>query len=158
MKNIRAASITLAVISMLLGGCAATPQASLQDDAAAKQFESTPSTAIVYLYRADYPSNVGFPVLWLDNRLIGELTPASYFRVSVRPGKNLLTAYAGDNGRLEFETRSGEVYFVAITSHGDGSSSSSAFRSVTPDVGRAQIQKCCALLDTWKPGQTRMPL
>ena len=99
MKNIRAVSITLAVISMLLGGCAATPQASLQDDAAAKQFESAPGTAIVYLYRADYPSNVGFPVLWLDNRLIGELTPASYFRVSVRPGKNLLTAYAGSNSK-----------------------------------------------------------
>ena len=158
MINSRAVYIVMAVISVLLGGCSATPQASLQEDALAKQFDSTPGAAVVYLYRADYPSNVGFPALWLDNRLIGELTPASYFRVSVRPGKNLLTAYAGDNGRLEFETRSGEVYFVAITSHGDGSSSYSAFRSVTPEVGRAQIQKCCALLETWKPGQTRMPL
>jgi hypothetical protein len=111
--------------ALLLTGCTATPEASRDSDADAKRFDSAPGSAIVYLYRADSPDNRGFTTLWLDGRLIGEITPASYFRVSVRPGKNALTAYAGDNGRLEFETRSDGVYYV---------------------------------LDTWKPGQTRIPL
>lgn len=149
----------LAAICVLLSGCAATPQASRQDDAAAKQFESAPGAAIVYLYRADGP--VAFDsstTLWLDRRLVGELMPATYFRVSVRPGKNLLTAYANDSGRLEFETRSGEIYFVAVFVRGESGASRSEFRRVAPEAGRAQIERCCTLLDTWTPGQNRIPL
>ena len=145
-------------VAGLLAGCAATPEASPQDDAAAKRFESAPNAAIVYLYRGDSPSNRGLTTLWLDNRLIGELPPASYFRVSVRPGKNLLTAYAGDNARLELDTRSGEVYFVAISIRGFDAASGSEFRQVTPAIGRTQIERCCTLIETWKPGQNRIPL
>jgi hypothetical protein len=150
--------LTIALACALLGGCAATPEASRQDDAEAKRFDSAPGAAIVYLYRADAPGGRANTTLWLDGRLIGESLPYTYFRASVRPGKNLLSAFAGDPGRLEFETRGGEVYFVAISVRGDDGGGISDFRLVSPDVGRAQIVRCCTLLDAWKPGQTRMPL
>jgi hypothetical protein len=150
--------LIIAFAGALLGGCAATPEASPQDDAEAKRFDSAPGAAIVYLYRADAPSGRGSSTLWLDDRLIGESLPYTYFRTSVRPGKNLLTAFAGDAGRLAFETSGGEVYFIAIIVRGDDGASGSVFRLVSPDVGRAQIVRCCTLLETWKPGQKRMPL
>jgi hypothetical protein len=145
----------LAVVCLLLGGCAATPEASRTDDAAAKRFDSAPGAAIVYLYRADGPDNRGYTTLWLDGRLVGEILPATYFRVSVRPGKNLLTGFAGDTGRLEFDTQGNEVYFVAIAVRGEYGEGTSTFRRVSPEVGRAQIERCCTLLETWKPGQNR---
>jgi hypothetical protein len=147
----------IATCAVLMAGCAATPEASREDDAQAKRFESAPGAAIVYLYRADTPAR-GISTLWLDGRLVGESLPATYFRTSVRPGKNLLSAYAGDPGRLEFETRSGEVYFVAITVLADDALGSSRFRVVTRETGIAQINRCCTLLQTWKPGQNRIPL
>lgn len=147
--------VTVFTLLLLLGGCAATPEASVQDDRDAKRFESAPGAAIVYLYRADGGVGSGNSTLWLDNRLVGEILPATYYRVSVRPGKNLLTAFAGDNGRLEFETRSGEVYYVAVTLRGENGAGGSHFQRVAPEVGRAQIERCCNLLDTWKPGQNR---
>ena len=158
MSNCRKIFAVLAACLLLLAGCSATPEASRDSDAYAKRFESAPGSAIVYLYRADGPDNRGFTTLWLDGRLIGELTPASYFRVSVRPGKNALTAYAGDNGRLDFETRSDGVYYVAISVRGGYAAQGSSFSLVPPEVGRAQIMRCCSLLETWKPGQNRAPL
>ena len=141
----------------VLAGCMATPEASREDDAAAKQFEAAPASAIVYLYRADFPSGRASTALWLDGRLIGELVPAAYFRVAVRPGRNVLTAAGSDMGRLALDTRSNEVYFVAIDVPGDQGTQSSHFRLVTPATGRAQIEYCCHLLETWKPGQNRIP-
>ncbi len=148
----------IATCALLMAGCAATPEASPQDDASAKRFEPAPGAAIVYLYRADGPGGNGNTALWLDGRLIGDSVPASYFRVSVRPGKNRLSAFATDAGKLEFETRGGEVYFVAISMRGENGAGGSEFRRVPPEVGRAQIERCCTLLETWKPGQNRIPL
>jgi hypothetical protein len=156
MQSIRNVLTALAIAGLLLGGCAATPEASLQDDASAKRFDSVPGAAIVYLYRNDGPDNRGFTTLWLDGRLVGEILPSSYYRVSVRPGRNLLTAFGGDAGRLEFETRGDEVYFVAVSVRGEYGDSRSEFRRVAPAVGRAQIERCCRLLETWKPGQNRI--
>ena len=147
--------LILTAACALLGGCAATPEASREDDARAKQFESAPSSAIVYLYRTDMPGNDTNTVLYLDGRLVGEILPQSYFRVSVRPGTNLLTTYASNNGRLEFKTQSGEVYFISVSVHGNEASFFSDIRSVPPETARAQILRCCSMLETWKPGQTR---
>ena len=128
------------------------------EDSEAKRFESAPGAAIVYLYRADLAGGTGSSVLWLDGRLIGESLPRTYFRVSVRPGKNLLTAYANDTGRLEFETKRGEVYFIGIVVSGDDAAYTSHFSVVSPENARTQILRCCTLLETWKPGQTRWQL
>ena len=142
----------------LLAACAATPEAPLLDDAMAKRFESAPGSAIIYLYRADTPGGTGSSTLWLDGRLVGESLPRTYFRVSVRPGMNRLTGYSSDTARLEFETRGGEVYFIAISRYGDDGAGISHFRAVPAETGMTEIKRCCSLLETWKPGQNRMPL
>jgi len=146
----------LVALLALLGGCAATPEAPIQDDAAAKRFESAPRAAIVYLYRADNPSSAT-STLWVDDRIVGQSLPATYFRVAVRPGRNRITAFGPDQGRLEIETREGGVYFVAMHVDGDGESSpNTLFRIASPAVGKAEILRCCTMLETWSPGQWRL--
>jgi hypothetical protein len=143
----------------LLAGCAATPEASRERDADAKLFASAPRAAIIYLYRADTPSTGGTATLWMDGRLIGQTVQATYFRVLARPGHNNISASGNDSGRIEIDTVEGGVYFIAMQVLGDAEGSSrTVFRSVPPETGEAQIKRCCTLLETWQPGQNRLPL
>ena len=159
MLGMRRITPALVLLLAYLGGCASTPEASPQSDAEAKRFESAPRTAIIYLYRADTPSNGGASTLWIDGRLVGQSVPATYFRVLARPGHNSIWASGNDTGRIEIETRESGVYFVAMQVLGGAESpSNTVFRNVAPAVGQAAILRCCTMLETWRPGQGRLPL
>jgi hypothetical protein len=146
----------LAGILLMLAGCASTPEASLESDADAKQFIPAPNAAIVYIYRP-IGSGSGVSTIWVDGRLVGELLPQSFFRVAARAGHNRITTSANDPGRLEFDTSNGGVYFVEARVDGETQSeANSRFRMVDPRVGRAQIERCCQMLETWRPGQPRL--
>lgn len=130
----------------------------MQSDAEAKRFEAGTRTAIIYIYRADAPNSGGVSTLWLDDRLVGQSLPNTFFRVNARPGRNRITASGNDVGRLEIDTREGDVYFVSMSVFGEGEGSSNTiFRSVTPEIGKQEILRCCTMLETWRPGQWRMP-
>ena len=147
------------MLAAMLAGCAATPEATPDRDAAAKHFEPASRAAVIYLYRADSPGSRGVTTVWVDGRLVGQSLPATYFRVIARPGRNYIHATGGDAGRLEIQTRPDAVHFVAMYVTGqDEGSSSTVFRSVDPAAAQAAIQRCCSLLETWAPGQWRMPL
>ena len=95
----------------------------------------------------------------MDGRLIGQSLQTTYFRVLARPGHNSITAAGNDSGRIEIDTSEGGVYFIAMHVFGEAEGSSrTVFRSVPPETGKAQIQRCCTLLETWQPGQSRLPL
>ncbi len=147
------------MLAAMLAGCAATPEATPDRDAAAKQFEPAARAAVIYLYRADSPGSRGVTTVWVDGRLVGQSLPATYFRVIARPGRNHIHATGADAGRLEIETRQDAVYFVAMHVSGqDEGSSSTVFRSVPAAAAQSAIQRCCSLLETWRPGQWRVPL
>jgi hypothetical protein len=142
--------------ALVCGGCASTPEASVVDDAAAKRFEPALNASIIYLYRADGPSN-GVATVWVDGRLIGQSLPTTYFRAVTRPGLHSVTASGPDVGKLQIETREDGVYFVAMNVLGEyEGSSTTVFRSVAPETGKAAILKCCTLLESWRPGQWRL--
>ena len=143
----------------VLGGCAATPEATADRDTAAKLFEPAARAAVIYLYRADSPGSRGVTTVWVDGRLVGQTLPATYFRVIARPGRNRIHASGSDAGRLEIDTRPDSVHYVAMNVSGDSEgSSNTVFRPVDASLGRASIQRCCSLLETWRPGQWRLPL
>lgn len=151
----------LVLLAALIGGCAATPEASRETDSDAKRFESAPRAAIIYLYRADTPSNGGISTIWIDGRLVGQTVQSTYFRILARPGRNRINASGQDTGRLEIDTRENEVYFVAMQVLGDVDSPSTTntiFRRVPPAAAKAEILRCCTMIETWRPGQTRVPL
>ena len=140
----------IVLLLTLTAGCASTPQASRERDAEAKLFGSSPGAATVYIYRPNTtPTNEDESVLWIDNRLIGATLPRTYFRVHLDPGRHIFTGLAFDNGRLEFEARPGEVYFVEQAMIGG----QSRFSVVASDLGKKVITNCCHLLESWAPGQ-----
>ena len=134
---------------LLFAGCASTPQATGEQDAEAKQYASSPGSSTVYIYRADFGNADSDTVLWVDGRLIGATLPKSFFRVHVEPGKHTLTGMGYDNGRLTIETRPGELYFVSLSVV----SGNSMFWQVPAETGRQAIDRCCALMENWAPGQ-----
>jgi hypothetical protein len=150
--------LALVLLLALLGGCASTSEAPPASDAEAKHFESALRAAIIYLYRADTPGSSATSTIWVDDRIVGQSLPATYFRVAVRPGRNRIAAFASDQGRLEIDTREGGVFFVAMQVGGDVETpGNTIFRSVPPEAGKAEILRCCTMLETWRPGQWRAP-
>jgi hypothetical protein len=153
---LRIAALSLCVALAILAGCASTPEASPGNDADAKRFEPAPNAAIIYIYRPTGSGN-GISTIWLDGRLVGETLSRTYFRVAVRPGRNRITASGGDAGRLEIDTKADGVYYVETRVAGETQSESNTFfRSVAPATGRTAILECCSMLDTWRPGQSRI--
>jgi hypothetical protein len=136
-------------LTLIAVGCASTPQASRERDADAKQFSTHPGSATLYVYRPDSDGLDSDTVLWIDGKLIGATLPKAYFRVNLSPGKHTLNGMGHDNGTLSIETRPGELTFVAIRV----AAGQTYFWQVPPEIGRKAIDRCCALLETWAPGQ-----
>jgi len=137
---------------LFVAGCTSVPQASPERDAEAKLFNTQPGAATIYVYRPDFSNAVGdgnYSVLWVDDRLIGETLPGSFFRLDLRPGRHVLSGQVADVGRFALETRAGELYFVALRVLGD----TSHFALVPPEAGKRDIRGCCAMMENWAPGQ-----
>jgi hypothetical protein len=133
----------------LLAGCASTPQATGERDADAKQFTTHPGNSTLYIYRPDSDGTESDNVLWIDGRIIGATLPRTFFRVNLDPGKHTLSGMGYDNGRLTIETRPGELYFISLYVL----SGNSHFQLVPPEIGRPAVNRCCALMENWAPGQ-----
>ena len=153
----RYAPIALLALSFsLIAGCASTPMASPETEADAKQFNPAINAAIVYIYRP-IGSGPGVSTIWLDGRLVGESLPETFYRVAAQAGRNRITTSGNDSGRLEFDTRSGGVYFVEARVTGETQSeANSRFRLVNQQAGETAIKACCRMLETWRPGQPRL--
>jgi hypothetical protein len=133
----------------LLGGCALTPQASPEADAAAKAFVGHPEAAIIYVYRSAFNHLDANTILYLDGRLIGQTRAGTYFRLDAVPGRHVLHGTGIDLGEFELDARRGRLYFVDHEVIGG----QSRFRLIPAEVGQQRVRACCALLETWWPGE-----
>ena len=132
----------------LIAACASTPQATVERDAQAKEFNTHPGTAALYVYRTDNRYDEE-SVLYIDGRLIGSTLPGAYFRVDLRPGTHRLHGVGADAGGITIEGRPGEILFVSLQVWGGNSH----FERASEAAGRQAIEACCALLENWAPGQ-----
>ena len=149
-RGVRPLPLALVIcLVLLVTGCAATPQASREHDADAKQFGTHPNAATIYVYRSELDRLEDQTTLYLDGRVVGETLPGTYFRLDATPGRHVLQGIAADTGRFTIDTRIGELYFVELTVV----EAQSHFRLVSDAVGRNRILKCCVLLENWAPGQ-----
>jgi hypothetical protein len=145
----RAAATAWLIIA--LGGCASVPEAAPERDAEAKQFETRPGAATLYVFRNDFPSTSTLEdsVLYVDGRLIGATLPGTFFRIDLLPGVHQLHGYGYDRGSLRIRARDGEAHFVALNVIGGVSH----FGPVAPDAAKREIARCCVLMENWTPGQ-----
>jgi len=146
-----------AAIVLLLAGCASTPESAPARDADAKQFESDPNGVVLYLYREDGPGTDAESAVFVSGQLVGNSVPGTYFRMVVFPGRTRISMMPPDAGSLEITAQSYDVVFVAMKAVGGRDApSQTALRRVPPEVGKAEILRCCNRLDTWEHRQPRL--
>lgn len=138
-----------AVAALALTACASTPEASLEADQRAKEFESHPSASSIYVYRSEFNHLEEHTVLYMDGRLIGATVPGTFFRIDAVPGRHVLHGMGSDIGTIALDTTAGELYFVSL----DVIAGHSRFQHVPPAMGQKRVRACCALLERWAPGQ-----
>ena len=144
--------ICVAVLLAFLAACTSTPQASRERDSEAKEFRTHPSAATIYVYRSNLNQQAQIyddPVLYVDDRLIGNALAGGFFRIDTVPGRHTLHGFGSDAGRLVVDVRPGQIYYVRLDVVGGQSN----FRIEPEQVGRRTVQACCALLENWAPGQ-----
>jgi hypothetical protein len=138
-----------ALAAALIGGCASTPEASPDRDAAAKEFLTQPSAGTIYVYRSQFDDYDMDSVLYMDGRLIGATRPGAYFRIQATPGHHVLHGNGIDIGEFRIDTRPGQLYFVSLDVIGGQSN----YRLVPQQLAERQVRECCVLFETWAPGQ-----
>ena len=149
LRNALTRYAALAAAILLVAGCTSTPEASPQQDALAKEFLTHPNASTIYVYRSEFNHFDTDSVLFLNGRLIGSTLPGAYFRIDTVPGRHVLHGTGIDMGQLALEARAGQIYFVSV----DVIAGHSNFRVVPDPVGRERVRACCALLESWAPGQ-----
>jgi hypothetical protein len=121
---------------LLFAGCAPLPP--MPEDAVAKRFEPLPDRAVIYLVRHRFDRDFIAPVM-LDDEMIGSTYQGTYMRIEVPAGMHQLAGFAADSGRIRFDTKAGQIYFVQHTAHGFRSFNSSGFDLVDAAYGRTLV-------------------
>ena len=137
------------VIGFAVTACTSTPQASPEQDAAAKAFETHPDASTIYVYRSPFNYYDADSVLYINGRLLGSTLPGAYFRIDAVPARHVLHGNGIDIGKITLETRPGEIYFVSL----EVIAGHSHFELVPGRIGQERVRACCALLENWAPGQ-----
>ena len=151
MLRLTTAALT-ALLVVLLSGCAWTPHASPDRDAAAKAFATHPDASAIYVYRSPFNDYDVDTVLYLNGQLVGSTSPGAYFRIDAVPGHHVLHGSGIDIGQIALDTRPGGIYIVAL----DVLAGHSHFRVVPEATGEERIRACCALLEGGTAGQRAM--
>ena len=136
-------------IGLVVTACTSTPQASPEQDAAAKAFVTHPNGSTIYVYRSPFNYYEADSVLYINGRLLGSTLPGAYFRIDAVPARHVLHGTGIDIGKITLDTRPGEIYFVSL----EVIAGHSHFELVPDRVAQERIRACCALLENWAPGQ-----
>jgi len=95
-----------------ISGCASVPMAPLSEDTQAKKFEPVPGKSSVYLYR-----NEGFGAaikvtVAVNEKMLGQTAPYSYYLLHLEPGLNKFTCFAENTESIALNTKPDQIYFV----------------------------------------------
>lgn len=137
----------LALGAAMLAGCAWTPRATPEMDAAAKQFTAYSDAATIYVYRSYLNRPDERATLYMNGLLVGDTRPGTFYRIDTVPARHVLHGLGTDSGHLAVDARAGQVYFVRLDVIGRESN----FKLQSAAVGRQQISSCCEMLENW-PG------
>lgn len=104
--------VILFVATLLLGGCASAPMASLEHDSSAKEFKPQPDKAGLYIYRSE-TMGMAFPMTVVVNgKTLGQTAAHTYFLVNVTPGTYRIESHAEDISTLNLTLKANKNYYV----------------------------------------------
>jgi len=102
----------IALLTALLGGCAAVPMASNEADATAKQFQPRPGMSNIYLYRNETFGAAIAMTVSLNGKVMGRTGANTYFLWEVPPGKYEIVSHTENLAKITIEARPNRNHFV----------------------------------------------
>lgn len=126
----------LGALALAFGASACThiPLASVEDDAAAKSFETRPDMCGLYVYRSGSHGGGMELELLLDGHPFGRTDGGDYIFTWVQPGAHSLASRGDDDMQLNFSAKAGSLVFVRQ----EGEMGYWAFASKLTLVGEAE--------------------
>ena len=126
---------------VVVAGCVQIPPSPQETQA--KQFESVPGKAVIYIVRA-YPGGYyGHGSLWLGESIMITTMAGNFFRWEVAPGPHRIVGMGPDLSRMTINAEGGRIYFVQHhVLAGARSSTSGGYLQMLPErEGRALVQR-----------------
>jgi hypothetical protein len=139
--------LVVAMILMLLGGCAATvPMMPDSFDLAAKEFLPRTGKANLFITRT---SSLGFAVLFkvhLDGKLVGSIVPSTYLLFEVEPGTHQVAVITEESqDAVEITSEAGRNYFVDVVPKFGWAHARAGLEQLTEEKGKAAVREAkCA--------------
>lgn len=104
-------TLSIALI-LAIAGCAQLPPTP--QDIQAKQFQSLPDKAVIYIVRQRMDSR--HPgTLWLDDHAMITTYRHTYYRWEVNPGSHRIAGFAPGGASISLTSEAGKIYFVQHT-------------------------------------------
>lgn len=134
--------VAVALMMLLLGGCASVQMASEAEDAAAKKFTAKPGMSRIYVYRNEtMGAAIKMPVS-IDGQIIGETASKTYLMKDVTPGAHVVRSHTESTPELSVKTDANKVYFVWQEVKMGMWQAGSALQLMDQLRGRDEIMEC----------------
>lgn len=126
----------------LVAGCASVPMAGLEQDAAAKSFQTKQGKSNIYVYRNENLGGAIKLTLLMDGRLVGDTAAKTFYLLEVDPGRHTLLSKAENDSVLELATEGGRNYFVWQEVKMGMWQPRSLLQQVDEATGKAAVMEC----------------
>lgn len=102
----------VAPLALLLASCASVPMAPPQLDLEAKKFEVDSGNAGLYIYRNELLGGAIPLTVSVNDKVLGQTGPNTYFYLNLKPGKYKVASYAETVSTLELQLDPGTKHYV----------------------------------------------
>ena len=136
--------VIIALMLVLLSGCASVPMAPKEQDAAAKSFSLPPTDkAGLYVYRNSFVGQALRKVVSIDGTVIGTTANKTYFYRQIAPGSHTLTTESefGDN-TVTFQAEGGKNYYARQYIKMGVFVGGSGIEMVSEEEGKSAVLEC----------------
>lgn len=134
--------IPVLILSLLLVGCAAVKEASMELDTSAKRLKPPTGQSIIYVLRTSF---LGFAVsfdVFLDNKYIGTTGGSRYIYTITSPGKHTLKSEAENDSFLDVNVLADSSYYVRQNVMMGFLKARNEIELLNPDEGRQALNEC----------------
>jgi hypothetical protein len=104
--------VSIAVISLVISGCASVPMGDPKQDAALKTFKVAPDKAGIYIYRNESMGAAVKMDVAVDGQPIGQTAANTYLFKEVAPGKHTVSSSAENTDTLEIDVNQGALAYL----------------------------------------------
>jgi hypothetical protein len=108
----KAVGFLLVALAALASGCASVPEASPEQDQAAKTFKAPRDRAGVYVFRNETMGAAIKLHVLMDGKYLGETASKTYFYEEVAPGSHTVTGKAENESSVTFQAVAGKLYYI----------------------------------------------